>query len=116
MPTSVKVSEQQLQRCLPELLDQVVKNGTECVVQRQGKDCAVIVDARQWRRRKAAERLNVLGPAYRLPAGKQARVEKLLTVNQDGSLTASQRRELQGLLRECDDILLRRARALEHIQ
>jgi prevent-host-death family protein len=42
---SVKVSLHQLRNQLPELLDQLVKTGEKYVVQRDGKDCAVIVSA-----------------------------------------------------------------------
>ena len=48
-------------------------NGDECVVQRYGKDCAVIVNIRQWRRRSIGQRLDALGPDYRLSEAKQAR-------------------------------------------
>jgi prevent-host-death family protein len=44
---SVKVSLHQLQKRLLELLDEVDKTGQEYVVQRDGKDCAVIVSARR---------------------------------------------------------------------
>ena len=70
---SIKVSMHELHDQLPELLDQVVKNGEEYVVQRDGKDCAVIVSTRQWRRRKAGQLLDGLGDAYRLSSPKQAR-------------------------------------------
>ena len=110
---SVKVSMQQLQNQLPKLLDQVVKNGEEYIVQRDGKDCAIIVSTRQWRRRTAGIRLDDLGAAYRLPRIKQARTEELLAARQQASLTVAERRELTSLLRECDTIMLRRAAALE---
>src|SRR5712692_1068145 len=75
---SVKVSLRQFQDRLPELLDQVVNTGEEYVVQRNGKDCAVLVSARQWRRHTVAERLDRLGLEYRLSREKQARAEALL--------------------------------------
>ncbi len=110
---SIKVSVHQLQDRLPELLDQIVKTGEEYVVQRDGKDCAVIVSAQQWRRRVVGQRLDGLGAAYRLSHPKQARAEQLLAVKQQRTLTAAERRELRTLLRECDEILLRRAAALD---
>jgi prevent-host-death family protein len=112
---SVRVSLHQLQDRLPELLDQVVKNGEECVVQRDGKDCAVLVSARQWRRRAAGRRLNALGPAYRLPRAEQARADKLLAAQQQRPLTPAERRELKVLLRKCDGVLRRRAEALDRM-
>jgi antitoxin (DNA-binding transcriptional repressor) of toxin-antitoxin stability system len=110
---SSKVSVKELQERLLELLDQVVKTGEEYIVQCDGKDCAVIVNAQQWRRRTIGQRLDALGPPYRLAGAKQARMEKLLATRQRRSLTAPQRRELTALLRECDAIMLRRAAALD---
>jgi len=110
---SVKVTFHQLQDQLTELLDQVVKNGDECVVQRDGKDCAVIVNIRQWRRRAIGQRLDALGPAYRLSGEKQARAEHLLAAKTRRSLLAKERQELKSLLREGDAILLRRAAAMD---
>ena len=112
---SARVSIHQLQDRLPELLDRVVKTGEEYVVQRNGKDCAVIVSARQWRRRNVALRLDALGPGFRLSRQKQARVEELLTAHQERPLDSGERQELNGLLRECDAIMLRRAAALERL-
>jgi len=85
------------------------------VVQRNGKDCAVIVSARQWRQRTAGQFLDTLGPAYRVSRKKQARIEGLLEANQERSLTSAEQRELKGLLRQCDAIMLRRASALERL-
>jgi prevent-host-death family protein len=110
---SKKVSIEQLQDRLPELLDQVANTGTEYVVQRNGKDCAVIVNARQWRRRTAAQQLDALGAGYRLSRPKQARTEELLATRQQRALTVAERRELRALLQESDAIMLRRAAALD---
>jgi prevent-host-death family protein len=112
---TAKVTLNQLQDRLPELLDQVVKTGEEYVVQRNGKDYAVVVSARQWRRRNAALRLDLLGSKYRLSRPKQSRVEDLLEANQKRPLSQAEGRELEGLLRECDAIMLRRAQALERL-
>src|SRR5262249_47534403 len=103
---SIKVSLRQLQDRLPELLDHVVKTGEETVVQRGGKDCAVLVSARQWRQRRVGRQLDELGAAYRLSDAKQSRAEQLLTARQQRSLTAGEQRELTALLRECDAIVL----------
>jgi prevent-host-death family protein len=115
MNMSVKVSLHQLQDRLPELLDQVVKTGEEYVVRHNGKDCAVIVSTRLWRRRNAALRLNALGSRFRLSRQKQTRVEELLAANQQRSLTPAEERELKRLLRECDAVMLRRTSALERL-
>ncbi len=84
-------------------------------MQRNGKDCAVLVNARQWRRRIVAERLEMLGPDYRLSRQKQARAETLLAKNKQRTLSPAERRELKALLRECDAVMLRRAKALDRI-
>jgi len=112
---TVKVSLHQAQHRLPELLDRVVTAGEEYVVQRNGKDCAVLVSARQWRQRTLGAQLDALGPQYRLPAKKQKRAEQLLAAKQQRSLTAAEGRELKSLLRESVVIMLRRASALEHL-
>lgn len=112
---SVKVTVHQLQEQLPALLERTVQSGEECVVQQNGKDYAVIVSAQAWRQRTIGRRLDALGPAYGLAPEKQTRAEALLAKNQEGRLTRAERRELDALLRECDDIMLRRARALDHL-
>ncbi|MBI3248182.1 MAG: type II toxin-antitoxin system Phd/YefM family antitoxin [Deltaproteobacteria bacterium] len=45
----MKVTVHQLQEQLPPLLEHTVQSGEECIVQRQGKDYAVLVSARAWR-------------------------------------------------------------------
>lgn len=112
---SVKVSLQKAQKDLPELLDQLARTDEEFVVQRDGKDCAVIVSARQWRRRRLAERLDALSSGLRLSKDQQARTERLLSVKKRRTLTAAERRELKGLLQECDAVMMRRATAMETI-
>jgi antitoxin (DNA-binding transcriptional repressor) of toxin-antitoxin stability system len=109
---SVKLSLQQLQERLPELLDEMLNTGEEYIVQRDGKDCAVLVSARRWRRRTVAERLDRLGSEYRLSGEKQARAEALLRKNKRQALSPAERSELRALLRECDAIMLRRAHGL----
>ena len=112
---SVKVTVRQLQDQLPDLLDQVVKTGEEFIVERNGKDYAVIVSARQWKRRTVGKRLDTLGSAYRLAPQKQARTEELLARKKQGPLSPAQSRELNALLRECDAIMLRRAEAMDRL-
>lgn len=113
---SVRVSLQQLRDRLPELLDDAVKTGQEYVIQRNGKDYAVIVSALRWRRRALGKRLDALGPGRRLARDKQARAEALLAAQGEGKLTRAQRRELGALLRECDAVLARRAKALDKLE
>ena len=112
---SVKITLNQLRDQLPELLDRVVNSGEEYVVQRNGQDCAVIIDARHWRRCITGKRLDAAGPDYRLARTKQSRAEALLAAQQVQALTALERRELRKLLRECDAILARRTARLDRL-
>lgn len=112
----MKVTVHQLQEKLPALLEQTVQSGEECIVQRQGKDYAVLVSAQAWRQRSLGRRIDALGPAYRLAKEKQERVEALLAKRQERRLTSAERRELNDLLQECDDIMLRRAAALDTLR
>lgn len=112
----MKVTVSQLQEQLPALLEHTVQSGEECIVQRQGKDYAVVVSAQAWRQRVLGRRLNALGPKYRLASGQQTRMEALLAKRQERRLTSTERQELTDLLRECDDIMLRRAKALDFLR
>jgi prevent-host-death family protein len=113
---TVKVSIHQARDRFCELLDAAVASGEEYVVQRNGKDYAVIISAQEWRRQMLSRRLDALGTAYRLPRAKQVRVEALLAQDKQKRLTAAERQELQDLLRECDAILARRAAALDQLE
>lgn len=133
---SVRVTVNELREQLPELLDRTVERGEECIVQCEGEDYAIIVGVREWRRRTAqaelasapasadeeesrsreiGRRLDALGPAYRLSSEKQGTLEGLLARRETASLTNAEQRELQTLLAECDEIMLRRAQALRRI-
>jgi len=112
---STKVTLSQLRKQLPALLDRAVERDEECIVQRNGKDYAVIISARQWRRQTVGKRLDAIGASVRLPKDKQSRAEELLEKRQQRQLTSAERRELASLLRECDTILGRRAAALDRL-
>ena len=131
---SFKVTVRQLQEQLSELLDRAVSHGEECIIERDGEEYAVLVGAREWqrarsgnpqptgsasspaakrRRREIGRRLDALGPEYRASPEEQARAEELLARKED--LTPAERAELDLLLREFDEIMLRRAEALEQV-
>ena len=112
----MKVTVHQLQEQLPTLLEQTVQSGEACIVQRQGKDYAVLVSARVWRQRTLGRRIDALGSAYRLAKEKQERVEILLAKQKERRLTSAEQRELTTLLQECDAIMLRRAEALDTLR
>jgi prevent-host-death family protein len=131
---SIRVSIDQLQERLPELLNRAAESGEECIIQRDGKDYAVLVSARAWKRQRqvrmsavdapveAQERLrrevgqwlDAMGPEYRLSAEQQARMEELLARKQ--VLSDTERAELEALLQEGEAIMLRRAAALDRIR
>jgi len=108
----MKVTVSQLQEQLLALLEHTVQSGEECIVQRQGKDYAVVVSAQAWRQRVLGRRLDALGLKDQLASGQQARMEALLAKRQDRRLTSTEGQELTDLLQEGDDIMLRRAEAL----
>jgi prevent-host-death family protein len=110
---SVKVTLNQLEQQLPELLHRAVETGETYVVQRDGKDYAVLVSAREWKRRTVGKWLDALGPMYRLAPEKQARAEELLAKKKRAALSTAERRQLDALLHECDAIMLRRAKAID---
>jgi len=135
---SVRVTVQQLQQRLPELLDQAVQSGEAYIVERDGHDYAVIISAREWGRQRAGDapappavavadaeesrsrqigaRLDALGLEYRLSPEKQERMESLLAQAETAPLSAAERHELEALVEECDAIMLRRAQALSRIE
>jgi antitoxin (DNA-binding transcriptional repressor) of toxin-antitoxin stability system len=133
---SVRVSVQQLQDELPELLEEAVQSGQECIIQRDGKDYAVMVSARHWQRRtkrddlatpeaasdeeearsrEVGQRLAMLGPEYRLSPEEQERMEDLLARRESTALSTAEHLELETLIARCDEIMLRRARALNRV-
>ncbi len=109
---SVKVSVSQLQKHLPEILNRAVVDDDVCVVERNGEDIAVIVSLREWRRRTVGEQLDALGTEYRIAADEQQRTEELLAKER---LTPAEEKELETLLTEADEIMLRRAEALDNL-
>ena len=110
---SVKVSVSQLQKHLPEILNRAVADDDVCVVERNGENIAVIVSLRVWQQhRTVGEQLDALGSEYRLGKDKQQRTEELLARER---LTRTEEKELEMLLGEADEILLRRAQALERL-
>ncbi len=112
---SVKVTERQVQEQLPELMQRAVETGEACVVQRDGRDYAVIVGVREWKRRRVGTSLDALGPAFRLTKPKQQRTEDLLEVGKQRRLTRAEQRELDALLLESEEVLLRRTAALDRL-
>ena len=109
---NVKVSVSQLQKHLPEILNRTVADDDVCVVERNGESVAVIVSLREWRRRTVGEQLDALGTEYRIATDGQQRTEALLAKER---LTPAEEKELEHLLDEPDEIMLRRAEALDNL-
>jgi prevent-host-death family protein len=110
---SLKVSVRQLQKNLPEILDRAVAENDVCLVERDGENVAVIVSLRLWQQhRTVGAQLDALGAEYRLDADRQQRAEELLAKKR---LTRAEEKELAALLKEADEITLRRAEALDRL-
>lgn len=107
---SVKVTVKQLQQHLPEILKRTVADDDVCVIEKNGKGIAVIVSLREWKRQTIGTRLDALGNEYRVAPEKQQRTEELLAHER---LQEAEKQELEALLNEADEIMLRRAQALE---
>jgi prevent-host-death family protein len=112
---SRKVSVNQLQERLPELLDRAVESNDVCLIERDGQPYAVLVSISEWRRQTVGQKLDALGASYRVTASEQRRTEELLAKQQTSRLTRAEQRELKELLRISDEIMLRRAKALEQL-
>ena len=74
-----------------------------------------IGEVREWRRQTVGKILSEFGPKYRLAKEQQRRVEELLPRSNAGHLNRAERHELDALLRMGEEIMLRRARAMDHI-
>lgn len=112
---SMKVTVRQVQDQLPELMQRAVETGEACVVQQDGRDYAVIVGEREWKRRRIGTSLDSLGPAYRLTKQQQQRTEELLAENKLRRLARAEQRELDTLLQATEEVLLRRTAALNRL-
>lgn len=112
---SLKVSINQLQNRLPELLDRAVESNDVCLIERNGQPYAVLVSINEWRRQTVGKRLDALGGSYRLALPDQQRAEELLAKQQTSRLTRAEQRELKALLQASEAVMLRRAEALERL-
>ncbi len=112
---SIRVNVSQLREQLPELLDRAVQDDEVCLIERNGEPYAVLISAREWKRRTIGQRLDALGPQYRLTKEQQRRMEELLARSNEGRLTRAERRELNALLRTSEEVMLRRAEAMERV-
>ncbi len=112
---SVKVTVRQGQAQFAELMQHAVDTGEACVIQQDGRDYAVIVGMREWKRRSLGRNLDALGPEYRLTQVQQLRTEELLEQGKQRRLTRAEQRELDALLHESEEVLTRRTAALDRL-
>jgi len=130
---SIRLTVDELQEQLPELIGRAVASDEAYIIQRDGKDCVVLVSAVEWerrtqnraardrttlapselqrQRRAVGRKLDALGPEYRLSPQKRARLRELLSRKTD--LTPPERDALEALVQEADEITLRRAEAID---
>ena len=113
---SVRATVRQLRERLDDYLVKAVEGGEPCVVRRNGKDYAVVVSHEEWELRELGKRLDAQGAEYRVSLETQSRAEDLLAEQSRRSLTKEERRELNQILKECDRIMLRRAKAMERLK
>ena len=111
---SVRATVRQMKDRFEDYLQKAVEEGTPCVVHDHGKDCAVLVSLRDWDRRELGRWLDDLGSEYRVSPTIQRRAEELLSEQGRRELSAEEKRELKLILKECDKVMLRRAKAMEH--
>lgn len=110
-----RVTMHQFKESAEDHLVKAVEGGEPCVVRRNGKDYAVILNHRDWERREWGRQLDLLGPEYRVSPVQQQRAEELCEEQGRRKLTTEERRELRLLLKEFEKIMLRRAKAMEQL-
>ena len=110
---SIRATVRQFRDRLDEYLMKAVEQGEPCVVRRRGKDYAVVVSHEDWEMFELGRRLDALGPEYRVSQTSQRRAEELLSEQSQRALTKTERAELNRILLESDQVLLRRAQAME---
>ena len=110
---SLRVTIPQLQKDLPDLLNRTVQGHDVCLIERNGQPYAVVVSFEEWQRQTVGQKLDALGPSYRVSKSDQQRTEELLAKQQSSRLTRAEQRELKELLQGSEKVLRRRAEALD---
>ena len=131
---STTLSVQEAQEQLPELVARAVKDAEPCYIRRNGRTVAVLVSAREWRRREQGngdahtasvkeqerrvrayqKKMKQLGPEYWLPSDQQARLKELIEKEDFGEpLTRTERKELRQLLTRAEQLMVKRAAAMQ---
>lgn len=113
---SVQASSRDVKARFEDYLTKVVEEGEPCVVQREGKNYAVLVSHDEWERREFGRHLDGMGDEYRVPPEIQRRAAELLTAQGQRRLNADERREVQQLRKVFDRVMLRRSQAMEQLR
>jgi prevent-host-death family protein len=126
MRTIVATSEAKNQ--FSKLIQRVAENGEQFIVEHKGRPVAVIIGIEDFKRlghlekdaapedaqeEKVQRLARRLGSRYQLPKKKQQRLFELIDRQEKGALSAVERKALHRLLKECDELMLKRARALD---
>ncbi len=132
---SVRVTLEQFREQFPELIGRAAESDEAYIIERDGEEFAVLVSAREWRRRTqngdppalalagapdlerrrqmVGDRLDGLGSEFRLASEKRARIMDL--IRRKATLSALERHELEELVGEADELTLKRAEALDRL-
>jgi PHD/YefM family antitoxin component YafN of YafNO toxin-antitoxin module len=133
---STRISVQEAQTQLPQLIARTVQEAEPCYIESNGKAVAVLVSLHQWQQReqgsdaaataaKAQERrvrayqkrMQQLGPDYWLPPDQQMRLKELVEKEDSGaSLTPAERKELRQLLKRHEQLMVKRAAAMHALR
>jgi prevent-host-death family protein len=135
MSTTLSVQEAQAQ--LPALVARAAQDAEPCFIESNGKAVAVLVGARRWQRRERSngnapkasakgqerhvrayqKKMKQLGPNYWLPPDQQARLKELIEKEDLGTpLTPAERKELRQLLKRHEQLMVKRASAMQAIR
>ena len=130
---STTLSIQEAQEQLPELVARAAQDAEPYYIARNGERVAVLVSLRTWQQRKqdtsntataakAQERhvrvyqkkLKQLGSDYWLSSEQQARLKELVQKDDCGeSLSPTERKELRHLLKRHEQLMVKRAAAMQ---
>jgi len=127
---SITLSLREAQAQLPDLVERAVKHARPCFIRRHGRPVAVLVSLRDWRRghgggpsgtasaqerriRAYQRKMGQLGHEYWLPPDHQARLKHLVEKQGGGPLTGAERKELRLLLRRHEQLMVKRAAAMQ---
>jgi prevent-host-death family protein len=128
MTTVIAVNEARSQ--FSKLVQRAAENGERFVVERKGRPVAAIISIKDLERLDHPEENIIesdaqeekvrwlakqLGARHQLPKRKQERLSQLIDKQEKEALSAEEKKELHRLLKQCDRVMLKRARTLDEI-